>query len=188
VDDPGTKQAEEQQRQHRPMLAPAAVEDAHATPEAPLQRLASAIGNRGMGQVVARMADGEGLLADGTVHPDVASTIDALSGQGRRLDRQLLDRLAPTHGDLSDARIHTDPAADHLARAVSAKAFAVGRDVFFSKGTYDPASPAGFELAAHELAHVTDGRDAPRAGPMKATFPGDAIERAADERVSAALG
>src|SRR4051794_26203227 len=181
-------QAEEYQRQPRPMLAPLEAEHTHDTPETPLQRLASTIGNRGMGQVVARMSDGEGLLSDGTVHPDVVSTIDALSGQGRRLDRQLLARLEPTHGDLSDARIHTDPAADHLARAVSAKAFAVGRDVFFSKGSYDPASPAGFELAAHELAHVSDGRDAPRTGPMKATFPGDAVERAADERVSAALG
>jgi hypothetical protein len=97
------------------------------------------------------------------------------------VDRQLLDQLRPTHGDLSDARIHTGAAAEQLARAVSAKAFTVGTDIFMGRG-------ADHETLVHELSHVPDQRNAPKGGPLKATFPGDAYERSAEERASAALG
>jgi hypothetical protein len=171
-----------------PVVAPAAHGPSLDTPEAPAERLASAIGNQGMNQVVARMTEGGGLLPDGTVHADVTAAIDALSGGGRRLDRQVLGRLEPSHGDLSDARVHTGPAAEQLARAVSAKAFTVGNDIFFGQGAYDPGSPGGLELVAHEAAHVVQQRGASAGGPLKATYPGDALERDADERTRAALG
>jgi hypothetical protein len=162
---------------NRPPPAPLTAEGTFDTPESPVERMASAIGNRNMGSVMARFADGQGLMPDGTVHPDVTAAIDAMSGKGRRLDRQTLETLRPTHGDVSDAVIHTGPEAEQLARAVSAKAFTVGRDVFFGPG----ASPADLDLTRHELAHVVQSRNAPRSGPLKATFPGDAVERGADE-------
>src|SRR5206468_1920348 len=94
-------------------------------PDSPIERLASSIGNRNFRQVVSRMSDGEGLLADGTVHPDVQAAIAATTGQGSRLDRQTIGSLSKTHGDLSDARIHTGPEAHQLARSVNAVAFTV---------------------------------------------------------------
>ena len=41
-------------------------------PEAPaVERVASAVGNRGFTQMISRMGDGEGILPSGVVHPDV---------------------------------------------------------------------------------------------------------------------
>jgi hypothetical protein len=189
MDEADIQQTQESERAHRPALVDAAHEREPAGgPQAAAERLAAAIGNHGMNQVVARMSDGEGLLADGTVHADVAATIDAMAGGGRRLDREVLERLRPSHGDLSDARIHTGPAAEQLARAVSAKAFTVGSDIFMGPGAGDPARPETFELVAHEAAHVVQQRGAPVSGPLRATFPGDALEQDADQRTRAALG
>src|SRR3954462_2291998 len=146
VDEAEVQQSAEAERAHRPALIDAPPERvADQGPQAAAERLASAIGNQGMTQVVARMQDGQGLLPDGTVHTDVASTIDAMAGGGRRLDGQLLEALRPSHGDLSDARIHTGPEAEQLARAVSAKAFTVGTDIFMGAG-----GETDFELVAHE--------------------------------------
>ena len=184
VDEAEVQQSVEAERVRRPGVTDAPPERvADRGPQAAAERLASTIGNQGMTQVVARMRDGEGLMADGTVHADVAATIDAMAGGGRRLDGQLLEALRPSHGDLSDARIHTGPEADQLARAVSAKAFTVGTDIFMGAG-----GEGDFELVAHEAAHVVQQRGAPAGGPLRATVPGDALERDADERARAALG
>jgi hypothetical protein len=41
-----------------------------------------------------------------------------------------------------------------MASALSADAFTVGREVFFAEGKFDPFSPRGQALLAHELVHV----------------------------------
>lgn len=56
--------------------------------------------------------------------------------------------------DFSGVRIHHGSGADHLARHLGADAFTVGNNIFFAGHRYDPASPAGQRLLAHELAHV----------------------------------
>lgn len=56
--------------------------------------------------------------------------------------------------DLSRIRIHADPAADTACRALDARAFTLGRDVYFAAGEYDPVRPAARQLLAHEFAHV----------------------------------
>lgn len=76
--------------------------------------------------------------------------------------------------------MHADNHAAALARAVSARAFTVGNDIFFGQGEYSPATPAGTELIAHEVAHVVQQRGAPLAGPLTVSQPGDAMEREAD--------
>ena len=57
--------------------------------------------------------------------------------------------------------MHTDAHAAELSRAVSARAFTVGSDIFFAAGEYSPGTPHGNELIAHELAHVVQQRGAP---------------------------
>jgi hypothetical protein len=76
--------------------------------------------------------------------------------------------------------VHTDPTADTLARAVSARAFATGSDIYFAAGEYQPGTAAGDRLLAHELTHVVQQRGAPTSGPLTVTQPGDAHEREAD--------
>jgi Domain of unknown function (DUF4157) len=147
----------------------------------PLENLASSIGNRGFGQLVARMQDGEGILEGGLVHPDVTRAIAAAKGAGRPLDRHVSSTLSSGIGDsLGDVRVHTGDGAEALARAVSARAFTVGSDIFFGKGEYQPQTRAGNELIAHEVAHVVQQRGAPASGPLTVSQPGDAMEREAE--------
>jgi hypothetical protein len=153
-----------------------------------LERAASEMGNRNFTQLVARMRDGEGILAGGLVHPDVETAIAAARGGGRRLDAGLATQLGDALGDsIHDVRVHTDEQAAALARAVSARAFTVGSDIFFSQGEYNPTTTAGAELIAHEAAHVVQQRGAPLSGPLTVSEPGDAMEREA-EAVARDLG
>lgn len=73
------------------------------------------------------------------------------------------------HG-FGDVRIHAGDRAAATARAQNAHAFASGGDIVFARGRYDPASPAGQRLLAHELTHVVQQRTALAA----ATPSGDA--------------
>lgn len=150
-------------------------------PATPLERTASALGNRGFSGLLSRMTDGEGILAGGIVHPDVEAAIAAARGSGGNLDRNLSRRLEDTMGgSLQDVRVHTDDNAAALARAVSARAFTVGSDIFFGSGEYNPSSRGGAELIAHEVTHVVQQRGAPMTGPLTVSQPGDALEREAD--------
>jgi hypothetical protein len=146
-----------------------------------LNGLVRGVGNRRVGRVIARMRDGEGLLAGGVVHPDVEAAIAAARGGGRSLDKATRDRLEPRYDTrLSDVRVHTDDAAQAMARAVSARAFTVGNDIFFGRGEHRPGNHDGDQLIAHEVAHVIQQRGAPAAGALIASQPGDALEREAE--------
>ncbi len=63
--------------------------------------------------------------------------------------------------DFSGVRLHNDAEAQHSARAINANAYTVGEHVAFRGGQYDPASPRGQRLIAHELAHVVQQADRP---------------------------
>jgi Domain of unknown function (DUF4157) len=177
--DPELEQEAERERLVAPP-APAGRERAHDL-RSGLERAASEVGNRNFTQLVARMQDGEGILPSGLVHPDVEAAIAASRGHGRRLDSNTATQLEGALGDsMQDVRVHTDPQAAALTRAVSARAFTVGNDIFFSAGEYNPGSAAGAELIAHEAAHVVQQRGAPPTGPLTVSQPGDALEREAE--------
>jgi hypothetical protein len=146
-----------------------------------LLRAATGIGNRGFTQLVARMRDGEGILSGGLVHPEVEAAIAASQGTGRRLADDVSRSLEPVVGTpLSDVRVHTDDHAAALARAVSARAFTVGSDIYFGSGEYNPGTRDGAQLIAHEATHVVQQRGAPRAGPLTVSQPGEPLEREAE--------
>ncbi len=122
-----------------------------------------------------------GILPGGRVHPGVTARIAASRGRGGDLDAGVRDDLSARLGDsFSDVRVHTDPLADALARSVQARAFTTGSDIFFGAGEYQPASPAGQALLAHELTHVVQQRGTPTSGEMIVTDPGDATEAEAE--------
>jgi hypothetical protein len=60
-------------------------------------------------------------------------------------------------------RVHTDERAAASARSVDAHAYTVGSHIAFDRGRYAPGTPSGRALIAHELAHVVQQGDAPRA-------------------------
>jgi hypothetical protein len=150
-------------------------------PVSPLAGLASAIGNQAFTRTVARLRDGDGILPGGLVHPDIEAAIAAASGAGRPLAADVAAQVGGAFGDpLTDVRVHHDDHAAALSRAVSARAFTVGRDVFFGAGEYSPDTQGGRELLVHELAHVVQQRGAGQSGPLQVSQPGDALEREAD--------
>lgn len=56
--------------------------------------------------------------------------------------------------DFSRVRVHTDTRAAVSAKAIDARAYAVGRDIVFGTAEFAPQHPHGRHLLAHELAHV----------------------------------
>ena len=87
--------------------------------------------------------------------------------------------------DFSRVRIHAGPTAARAAERVEARAFTVGSDVVFGRGTYAPHSSDGQSLLAHELTHVAQQSTGPVAGVpgpdgLTVSTPGDPFERAAD--------
>ncbi len=101
---------------------------------------------------------------------------------GQPLPTPLADRLGAALGaDVSPVRIHTGADSAQAARELGANAWAVGRDVHFAAGIYDPSSPAGQHLIAHEVAHTV--QQGPVASPqfdLEVSEPGDAHEVEAD--------
>jgi hypothetical protein len=80
---------------------------------------------------------------------------------GRGLPAAVRPTMEQAFGvDFRDVRVHTGGRADALSRAVSARAFTAGQDIFFRRGEYDPASAGGRLLLAHELTHVVQQRGA----------------------------
>ncbi|MEP7043833.1 MAG: DUF4157 domain-containing protein [Dokdonella sp.] len=84
--------------------------------------------------------------------------------------------------DFSDVRVHTDGTAAASARAVNAQAYTVGSNIVFDRGRYQPHTPTGTHLLAHELAHVAQQRGTRATAPeqLRIGDAGDAAERDAD--------
>src|SRR5579872_1510739 len=93
--------------------------------------------------------------------PAAASLVQqARGGPGLPLDSSAQAGLPRAFGDLSDVRLHTDRTADDAARSLNARAFTVGRDIFFRGNAYSPGAPESNRLIAHESAHVVQQRSA----------------------------
>jgi hypothetical protein len=84
-----------------------------------------------------------------------ASVASTLSRTGSSLDSGTRSFMESRFGhDFSSVRIHTDEQAAASARDVSANAYTVGSSIVFNQGKYQPHTPYGQRLLAHELAHV----------------------------------
>jgi hypothetical protein len=95
-------------------------------------------------------------IADGMEQTEAPHIVhEVLHGAGRPLDGGTRALMEPRFGrDLSGVRVHTGAQADESARAVGARAYAVGQDAVFAAGQYDPGSREGLRLLAHELSHT----------------------------------
>ena len=87
-----------------------------------------------------------------------AAMLDRL-GAGSALPGGVAARMESAFGDhFDDVRIHTDDVAQAQARDQGALAFTVGNHVAFAAGRFNPGTPEGDGLLAHELAHVQQQR------------------------------
>jgi hypothetical protein len=80
---------------------------------------------------------------------------------GRPLDVGVRSALERHFGrGLGEVRLHGHVSAHREAGRLSARAFTIGRDVYFGQGAYAPSTPEGMALLAHEMAHVLQQRGA----------------------------
>jgi Domain of unknown function (DUF4157) len=129
----------------------------------------------------ARDANG---VAEGAEHVVTGASFSTGSALPETLMRKFEGSLG---ADLSGVRVHTGSESVAANDAVGAKAYTLGTDIHFGAGQYDPSSPSGEHLLAHEVAHtVQQSGGASRVQfKLEVSAPGDAPEHEADSAADA---
>jgi hypothetical protein len=96
-------------------------------------------------------AKGEGL----PVSNRVSNKINSSKGNGSAMDNATQSFMQSRFGtDFSSVKIHTGSEAIQMNRELNAKAFTVGKDIYFNSDQYQPNTDKGKQILAHELTHV----------------------------------
>lgn len=116
--------------------------------------------------------------------------VDAASSScGSPLPDSLRGKFEGSLGvDLSRVRAHVGEASATANESVNARAYAVGDDIHFGAGEYDPSSADGQHLIAHEVAHTVQqsgGSNDQLQFKLDVSDPSDAAEIEADRAASA---
>lgn len=102
----------------------------------------------------------------------LGSVEQALAAPGRSLDPAIRREMEQRFGyDFSSVRVHSGAVAEQSARDVGANAYTVGRDIVFGAGRFEPQTPKGRRLLAHELTHVVQQRGCGRGGAQTGLSP-----------------
>lgn len=127
--------------------------------------------------------------ANGAVGADHEQAVaHASAGSGGALPDDLRAKFESSLGvDLGGVRVHTGSESAQAASSVGAHAYALGNDIHFGAGQYDPSSERGQHLIAHEVAHTVQQRGAPavRQNKLAVSSPGDSAEVEADHAAAA---
>ncbi len=147
---------------------------------ASLRQLQRRYGNRYLQRVVdlARKSEGVG---DHEVPTAVEQEIERMRGGGQPMESGVRTKMERAFGaDFSGVRIHHNAESDVLNRALGARAFTTGRDIFFRSNEYQPGSSSSHEILAHELTHVVQqtGKTRPK---LTLGDPDDQYEREANQ-------
>ena len=118
-----------------------------------------------------------------------AATLVPTPTSARPLESGVRQQMETGFGqDLRAVRIHDHAAAHDSACSMGALAYAAGNDIVFAAGRYQPETPAGKALLAHELAHTVQqgGVQAKADGPLPASAD-RAMEAEADHAAAAVM-
>lgn len=119
----------------------------------------------------------------GALDAGTSDAIETRRGNGRPLDADVRRRMETAFSrDLSSVRIHDDAHAAQLSSRVSATAFTTGSDIFFGRNQYQPATPGGERVLAHELAHTLQA-----GSPARRTMAATTTAATLDPRTRAAV-
>ena len=121
----------------------------------------------------------DGLRADAGAGPEGVPG----SGTGEPLPASIQTRLSAAAGSsLAGVRVHQGAESEAASTAMGARAFTIGQDIHFGAGEYDPSSPHGMHLLAHEVAHTVQqgAQGAPQLKGLDVSQPGDSFETEAD--------
>lgn len=123
---------------------------------------------------VMRMAAPEPISASGAAiarapsGPAPAAPANISTAGGTPLPGPVRSFMEPRFGaDFSKVRIHTGEAAAAQSAQLNANAFALGQNVFFGRGQYQPDTASGKELIAHELTHTIQQGASPQTGAVR---------------------
>jgi len=120
----------------------------------------------------------------GAGHAHVSGRLHAEAGQP--LDSSVRSRMESAFGhSFGGVRVHRDTNAARATQQAGARAVTMGTEVAFAQGEYQPGTPIGDALIAHELAHVIqqDGSDTAQRTPE----PESDIETDADRSAIGAV-
>jgi hypothetical protein len=110
-------------------------------------------------EVQSKSADG--LATRGLTTSDFSARLKA-AGPGQPLPAKVrVDMEENFNADFSDVRIHTGTEAAGLSDSINAQAFAYRHNIFFNDNKFQPGSPTGRFLLAHELTHTVQQGAAP---------------------------
>jgi hypothetical protein len=121
--------------------------------------------------------------------PSAAVVAAPSQAMSRPLESGVRQRMETGFGhDFGSVRVHDYPAAHQSARDGGALAYTAGDDIVFGAGRYQPHTPAGATLLAHELAHTIQqgGVQAKTDGPLP-EFADRALEAEADHAAAAVV-
>lgn len=118
---------------------------------------------------IQRMVGNQGLApahgAEGAGGNNVESRLEARRGGGMPLPSATRSLMESRIGaDFGNVRVHADGEAASMSSALGARAFTLGRDIYFGDGEYHPESHDGGRLLAHELTHTIQQGESPVAG------------------------
>jgi hypothetical protein len=122
-----------------------------------INRLQRQRGNNYVQRVVEDAQNKRGIPGSlvGLSQPEMVAEVQQRKDPGHELPDNAREKLENHFGaDLSGVRVHTGSESEALNRELNAQAFTVGSDIFMGEGKYQPASPDGQGLLAHELTHV----------------------------------
>jgi Domain of unknown function (DUF4157) len=140
-------------------------------------RLLSAVG--GLASALLKARDGAATGQD-------ARLVGGQLGTGQALDGSVRAQIESAYGrGFGGVRVHTDATATNLSARLGARAFTVGEDIAFGAGEYQPGTPAGDALIAHELAHVAQQDSADDHADYQQSVP--ALEEDADRAAVGAV-
>jgi uncharacterized protein DUF4157 len=106
----------------------------------------------GMGMLGGLFFQGRGSAARSRPNP---VEVRARMGAGKPIAGSARARMESAFGaSFVNVRVHDGPSAASLAERFQARAFTVGENVGFAGGEYNPGTPVGDAILAHELAHV----------------------------------
>jgi peptidoglycan hydrolase-like protein with peptidoglycan-binding domain len=106
--------------------------------------------------------------------PKKAESVSSASvSGGEPLSVKTRNELEPKFGqDLRMVRIHTDAQAAEASKSLHAEAFTFGQHIYFNRGKYNPGSPEGKKLLAHEVTHTLQQGSARPVGGGVSNFTG----------------
>lgn len=105
------------------------------------------------------------------------------AGSGASLPQaERSDLESSSRYDFSKVRIFNNPASHQTAELLGARAFTIGRSIYFGRNEYQPATSGGRQLLAHEAAHTVQQQEAsmPDAAKISIGEPGSREEQEAD--------